>query len=143
LYAVSAAEHGNRVGVSCGCLAHRYGNAADRPMRERVYPTDLTDAQWAVIAPLIPVPAWLAGRGGYEGIAADVEHDKTQAEFYKRVQAYPYSTTSISTPNTTVAGRVMLERYPEKTVVVSSMAELRQLRALRIRRARPDTGQPG
>jgi len=64
LYAVSAAEHGNRVGVSCGCLAHRYGNAADRPMREPVYPTDLTDAQWAVIAPLIPVPAWLAGRGG-------------------------------------------------------------------------------
>ena len=64
LYAVSAAEHGNRGGVSCGCLAHRYGNAADRPVRERVYPTDLTDAQWAVIAPLIPVPAWLAGRGG-------------------------------------------------------------------------------
>lgn len=79
----------------------------------------------------------------YEGIAAGVEHDKTQAEFFKRVQASPYSSTSISTPNTTVAGRVMLERYPEKTVVVSSMAELRQLRALRIRRAWPDAGQPG
>jgi transposase len=29
-----------------------------------VYPTDLTDAQWAVVAPLIPVPAWIRGRGG-------------------------------------------------------------------------------
>lgn len=64
LYAVSAAERGNRGGVSCGSLAHRYGSAADRPMRERVYPTDLTGAQWAVLAALLPVPAWLAGRGG-------------------------------------------------------------------------------
>lgn len=29
-----------------------------------MYPTDLTDAQWAVIVALIPVPAWIGGRGG-------------------------------------------------------------------------------
>lgn len=63
LYAAAITER-NQGGVSCDCLAHRYGNAADRPMRRPVYPTDLTDAQWAVIAPLIPVPAWMAGRGG-------------------------------------------------------------------------------
>jgi hypothetical protein len=34
--------------VRCDCLAHRYGNAADRPERRPVYPTDLTDGQRAV-----------------------------------------------------------------------------------------------
>jgi hypothetical protein len=63
LYAAAITER-SQSGVSCDCLAHRYGNAADRPMRRAVYPTDLTDAQWAVIAPLIPIPLWLAGRGG-------------------------------------------------------------------------------
>jgi hypothetical protein len=28
------------------------------------YPSDTTDAQWAVIDPLLPAPAWLAGKGG-------------------------------------------------------------------------------
>lgn len=32
--------------------------------RARRYPSDTTDAQWAVIDPLLPDPAWLAGRGG-------------------------------------------------------------------------------
>lgn len=63
LYA-SAGVDARRRAVSCDCLAHRYGNAADRAMRIPVYPTDLTDAQWAVIAPLIPAPAWIRGRGG-------------------------------------------------------------------------------
>jgi Putative transposase of IS4/5 family (DUF4096) len=48
-------------GVSC-CrlsLAHK----ADQP-RTRRYPSDTTDAQWALIDPLLPDPAWLAGRGG-------------------------------------------------------------------------------
>jgi len=53
-----------RRAVCCVCLAHRHGNAADRPVRQRACPTDLTDAQWAVIAPMIPVPAWMDGRGG-------------------------------------------------------------------------------
>jgi transposase len=63
LYAPVAVDASRRAG-SCDCLAHRYGNAADRAMRTPVYPTDLTDAQWAVLAPLIPVPAWIRGRGG-------------------------------------------------------------------------------
>ncbi|WP_255951715.1 IS5 family transposase [Streptomyces odontomachi] len=33
-------------------------------MRERRYPTDLTDAQWAAVRPLLPVPGWMQGRGG-------------------------------------------------------------------------------
>src|SRR5882757_896374 len=28
------------------------------------YPSDTTDAQWALIDPLLPDPAWLAGKGG-------------------------------------------------------------------------------
>lgn len=63
LYAPVAVDASRRA-VGCDCLAHRYGNAADRPERRPVYPTDLTDAQWAVIVVLIPVPAWIGGRGG-------------------------------------------------------------------------------
>lgn len=33
-------------------------------LRARCYPSDTTDAQWAVLDPLLPEPAWLAGRGG-------------------------------------------------------------------------------
>jgi transposase len=32
--------------------------------RARRYPSDTTDAQWAVIDPLLPDPAWLTGSGG-------------------------------------------------------------------------------
>lgn len=32
--------------------------------RTRRYPSDTTDAQWALIDPLLPDPAWLAGHGG-------------------------------------------------------------------------------
>ncbi|CAM5511747.1 DDE transposase [Streptomyces canarius] len=49
---------------SCDCLAHRFGNAADRPVRVPVYPSDMTDAEWAVVRDAMPVPAWLEGRGG-------------------------------------------------------------------------------
>jgi transposase len=63
LYAIDGAET-TRHAVSCGCLAHRHGNAADRPVRQRTYPTDMTDAEWAQVAPAIPVPAWMGGRGG-------------------------------------------------------------------------------
>ncbi|MFI1293710.1 IS5 family transposase [Streptomyces sp. NPDC088353] len=41
-----------------------YGNAADRPERERRYPTDMTDGEWAEVRPLLPVPGWMHGRGG-------------------------------------------------------------------------------
>ena len=36
----------------------------DQPDRVRSYDTDLTDAQWQVIRPLLPVPAWIESRGG-------------------------------------------------------------------------------
>jgi transposase len=62
-YAIDEAGSTRRA-VSCDCLAHRHGNAADRPVRRRAYPTDMSDAEWAATAPLIPVPAWMGGRGG-------------------------------------------------------------------------------
>lgn len=52
------------VTLACDCLAHRFGNAADNGMRERRYPTDMTDAEWARVLPLLPVPGWMRGRGG-------------------------------------------------------------------------------
>ena len=55
LYALDAAVATRHAAV-CDCLAHRYGNAGDRRVRRRAYPTDLTDAQWATIVPLVPVP---------------------------------------------------------------------------------------
>ncbi|MDQ2589200.1 hypothetical protein CKY47_35820 [Saccharothrix yanglingensis] len=40
-------------------------SASHQPVRRpRRYPTDLTDAQWAELDPLLPDPAGLAGRGG-------------------------------------------------------------------------------
>jgi transposase len=52
-------------GVSpCDCLAHRFGNAADHEHRTRRYPSDLTDAEWAVLRGALPVPRWMEGRGG-------------------------------------------------------------------------------
>jgi transposase len=54
----------NSVTLACDCLAHRFGNAADNPMRERRYPTDMTDGEWAAVRPLLPVPGWMRGRGG-------------------------------------------------------------------------------
>jgi transposase len=32
--------------------------------RPRRYPSDTSDAEWALLAPLLPAPAWQAGRGG-------------------------------------------------------------------------------
>ena len=37
---------------------------AHRRRRGRRYPSDTTDAQWALIDPLLPNPAWLSGKGG-------------------------------------------------------------------------------
>jgi hypothetical protein len=51
----------NSAASSCDCLAHVYGDAADHPDRVRRYPSDMTDAEWAAIQPLLPVPAWLQG----------------------------------------------------------------------------------
>ncbi|EFE67116.1 conserved hypothetical protein [Streptomyces viridosporus ATCC 14672] len=48
----------------CDCLAHRFGNAADRPERRPRYDSDISDAEWSRVRDLLPVPGWLAGRGG-------------------------------------------------------------------------------
>lgn len=63
LYSPAPAQF-NSSAVSCDCLAHVYGNAAEHPERVRRYPSDMTDAEWAAVRPLLPVPAWLEGRGG-------------------------------------------------------------------------------
>ena len=52
------------VTLACDCLAHRSGNAGDHGARQRRYPTDMSDAGWAVVRPLLPVPGWLRGQGG-------------------------------------------------------------------------------
>ncbi|WP_435851430.1 IS5 family transposase [Streptomyces mirabilis] len=41
-----------------------YGNAVDRPERQRRYPSYLTDAEWAAVRPLLPTPGWMRRRGG-------------------------------------------------------------------------------
>jgi transposase len=63
LYALGNLER-NYAASRCDCVAHRFGHAADHPERVTRYPTDLTDAEWAQIAPLIPTPAWRLGHGG-------------------------------------------------------------------------------
>lgn len=59
-----ACVESNPSSPSCDCLAHRFGNAADRPERTACYVSDMTEAEWQVIRAVLPVPAWLEGRGG-------------------------------------------------------------------------------
>ena len=61
---VSMAGQSNSAAPTCDCLAHVYGNAVDRPERQRRYPSDMTDGEWAEVRPLLPVPGWMRGRGG-------------------------------------------------------------------------------
>ena len=46
--------------VACRCCP----GGISRGTRPRRYPSDMTEAEWAVCEPLLPAPAWLAGRGG-------------------------------------------------------------------------------
>jgi transposase len=46
--------------VACRCCP----GGVSRSTRRRRYPSDMTEAEWAVCEPLLPAPAWLAGRGG-------------------------------------------------------------------------------
>jgi hypothetical protein len=62
-YAFSPSES-NSASSPGDCVAHRFGNAADRPDRVRRYLSDMTDAEWQAVWTLLPVPAWLEGRGG-------------------------------------------------------------------------------
>lgn len=49
-------------GVACRCCP-----AGSRSTRGRHYPSDMTDAEWAVIEPLLPAPGWTGGQGGSPG----------------------------------------------------------------------------
>jgi transposase len=46
--------------VACRCCP----GGVSRSTRRRCYPSDMTGAEWAVCEPLLPAPAWRAGRGG-------------------------------------------------------------------------------
>jgi len=46
--------------VACRCCPA----GASRSRRRHRYPSDMSDAEWAVCEPLLPHPAWLAGKGG-------------------------------------------------------------------------------
>jgi putative transposase of IS4/5 family DUF4096 len=46
--------------VACRCCP----GGISRSTRVRRYPSDMSEAEWAVCEPLLPAPAWLAGRGG-------------------------------------------------------------------------------
>lgn len=61
---VPAPMSSNSCPLTCGCLAHRFGNAGDHPYRRPRYPSDMSDAEWAVVRDAMPVPGWLEGRGG-------------------------------------------------------------------------------
>lgn len=47
-------------GVACRCCP----GGISRSTRARRYPSDMSEAEWAACEPVLPVPAWLAGRGG-------------------------------------------------------------------------------
>ena len=46
--------------VACRCCP----GGISRSIRARRYPSDMSEAEWAVCEPSLPPPAWLAGRGG-------------------------------------------------------------------------------
>jgi transposase len=52
-----------RDATRCRCCP----GGVSRSRRTRRYPSDMTDAEWAVIEPVLPAPAWQAGRGGRPG----------------------------------------------------------------------------
>lgn len=77
------------------------------------------------------------------GFVASVEPDHTRAEFYRRLDEYSrYFSTKWPPrpPYGYVVAKYLLDRYPRKTLIVSSPYEIAQLRLLRIPRdQRPDS----
>jgi transposase len=49
--------------VACRCCP----GGVSRSSRPRRYPSDMSDAEWAVIEPLLPAPGWRLGNGGSPG----------------------------------------------------------------------------
>ena len=76
-----ACVESNSPSLSCDCLAHRFGNAADGPERVRCYGSDMTDAEWQVIRAVLPVPAWLEGRGGRPELSELLDEGSMHAGF--------------------------------------------------------------
>jgi transposase len=64
LYLVPCDNASSRRGTAVPC---RCCPAGSRSTRGRRYPSDMSDAEWAVIEPLLPAPGWLAGLGGSPG----------------------------------------------------------------------------
>jgi len=56
----SAAADQASARVACRCCP----GGQSRSTRRRCYPSDMGDAEWAICEPLLPAPAWLAGKGG-------------------------------------------------------------------------------
>jgi hypothetical protein len=53
------------VSCTCRCLSHPAGVHPPTPKRCGFYPSSsMTDAQWAILEPLLPPPGNRAGRGG-------------------------------------------------------------------------------
>jgi transposase len=48
------------VSVACRCCP----GGISRSTRRSCYPSDMSEREWAVCEPLLPAPAWLAGKGG-------------------------------------------------------------------------------
>src|SRR5690242_8187115 len=60
-----AADHDVQPAAAAGMVACRCcPSGISRSTRARRYPSDMTEAEWAVCEPMLPAPAWLAGRGG-------------------------------------------------------------------------------
>jgi transposase len=55
-----AVAAGQPAAVTCRCCP----GGTSRSTRRRCYPWDMSGREWAVCGPLLPAPAWLAGRGG-------------------------------------------------------------------------------
>jgi transposase len=65
LYLVPCDSASSRPGTAVAC---RCCPAGSRSTRDRRYPSDMSDAEWAVIEPLLPAPGWTLGQGGWPGI---------------------------------------------------------------------------
>ena len=60
----------NSLPSSCDGLAHRFGNAADGPDRTPSYGSDMTEAEWRVVRPLLLFrPGWRDAAGGRRALA--------------------------------------------------------------------------
>lgn len=81
------------------------------------------------------------------GFIDEVEYDRTQMRFEKRLREFfmyysPKYSPGTSRPEyyTMLVAKHLLEKHPEKTFVVSDPREIRKLKALRISRDRHQSG---